>query len=136
MSTEGLRDDAARWFAQADDDLQAGGVLIEAGHFALGAFHAQQAAEKALKGLWRSLDLDPWGRSCVRLVEELPGSTEPVKSHLRPLAAALDKLYIPTRYPDALPGITPAQAYTRGEGLQAIAQARRVIELVVEAARL
>ena len=65
MSTEDLHNEAMRWLDQASDDLQAAQVLLEAGHHALAAFHAQQSAEKALKGLWRSLDLEPWGHSAA-----------------------------------------------------------------------
>jgi HEPN domain-containing protein len=44
------------------------------------------------------------------------------------LAAALDKLYIPTRYPAALPGLTPAEAFTAQEARAAIGQAQEVLE--------
>lgn len=106
-------------------------VLLEAGHHALAAFHAQQSAEKALKGLWRSLDLEPWGHSAVKLIQDLPIAPAGFdRAALLPLAAALDKLYIPTRYPDALPGLTPAEAYTADEAKTAIGQAQRLIESV------
>ncbi len=135
MSTEDLKREAARWLDQALDDLQAAQVLQDAGHHALAAFHAQQSAEKALKGLWRSLDLEPWGHSAVKLLEDLPSSPPGLdRDGLVPVAAALDKLYIPTRYPDALPGLTPADAYTREEAVVAIGQARRLLEAVREAA--
>lgn len=59
MSVERLDADAKRWVLQAEDDLQAADALIAAGKFAQAAFLAQQAGEKALKGLWIRLDLDP-----------------------------------------------------------------------------
>ncbi len=131
MSQDKLRQEAERWLAQAEDDLAAARVLRQAGHHALAAFHGQQAGEKALKGLWRRLDLDPWGHSAVRLLGELPpGRTNLDVEALLPLAAALDKLYIPTRYPDALPGITPSEAFTEEEATRAIEQAGRLMEAV------
>ncbi|GAB4256051.1 MAG: HEPN domain-containing protein [Thermoleophilia bacterium] len=131
MSSEGLRQEAERWLEQSSDDLRAAQVLLEAGHHALAAFHAQQSAEKALKGLWRSLDLDPWGHSVVKLLEGLSSSPGGLDlAELLPVAAALDKLYIPTRYPDALPGLTPAEAYTAAEADTAIRQARVLVEAV------
>lgn len=131
MSTEGVQNEAERWLEQASDDLQAAQVLLDARHHALAAFHAQQSAEKALKGLWRSLDLEPWGHSAVKLLEDLPILPAGFdQAALLPLAAALDKLYIPTRYPDALPGLTPADAYTAEEAQTAIGQAQRLMESV------
>ncbi|WP_234554322.1 HEPN domain-containing protein [Thermus caliditerrae] len=44
-----------------------------------------------------------------------------------PLALALDKLYIPTRYPDALPGLIPKEAYTREEAEEALAHAQLLL---------
>lgn len=40
-------------------------------------------------------------------------------------ALALDKLYIPTRHPDALAELTPAEAYTRSERAAALGHAGR-----------
>ncbi len=39
---------------------------------------------------WLALGLDPWGHSLARLLRDLP----------------------PEEYPDALPGLTPKEAYT------------------------
>jgi HEPN domain-containing protein len=131
VSSEDLRLETERWLSQAADDLLAAQVLRDAGHHALAAFHAQQSAEKALKGLWRSLDLEPWGHSAVKLLEDLPEAPAGLDLDVMlPLAAALDKLYIPTRYPDALPGLTPAEAYTRDEADTAIRQARSLVDAV------
>lgn len=43
-------------------------------------------------------------------------------------AQALDKFYIPTRYPNALPGGIPAQSYTPGESARALADAEAILE--------
>lgn len=55
---------------------------------------------------------EKWGRSLEGLL---------------PAALALDKLHIPTRYPDALPGINPKEAYTREEAVEALAHAQALI---------
>lgn len=47
-----------------------------------------------------------------------------------PQALALDKLYIPTRYPDALPGLTPKEAYTREEAEKALRDAQAILKAV------
>lgn len=46
---------------------------------------------------------------------------------VRDAAIALDKLYIPTRYPDALPDTIPADAYTRVEIQTALSQAAAIL---------
>jgi HEPN domain-containing protein len=59
---------------------------------------------------WIALGLDPWGHSLARLLRDLPPEEAPAFHPLLP--QALDKLHIPTRYPDAFPGLTPKEAYT------------------------
>ena len=67
----------------------------------------------------------------MKLLEDLPIIPAGFdQAALLPLAAALDKLYIPTRYPDALPGLTPAEAYTADEARTAIGQAQRLMESI------
>lgn len=130
MSEEKLRFEAERWYRQAGDDLDAAAALLAAQKYAQACFYAQQAAEKALKAVWLRLDLDPWGHSAARLIRELPA---PVKSDfisLLELALSLDKLYIPTRYPDALPDLTPSEAYTQGEAEAAIQAAQTILQAV------
>jgi HEPN domain-containing protein len=86
MSVEKRLLEARRWLAQAWDDWE------------------------AVKALWIALGLDPWGHSLARLLRDLPPEEAPAFHPLLP--QALDKLHIPTRYPDALPGLTPKEAYT------------------------
>ncbi len=104
MSVERLEAEARRWLLQARDDFEASEVLVKAAKHAQAAFLAQQAGEKALKGLWIRLDLDPWGHSLGRLIKDLPDEQTPRFSPLLEAALALDKLYIPTRYPNAYAG--------------------------------
>lgn len=43
---------------------------------------------------------------------------------------ALDKLYIPTRYPNGLPDIIPSMAYSSGDADEAIRRSQAIIETV------
>jgi HEPN domain-containing protein len=43
------------------------------------------------------------------------------------IARALDKLYVPTRYPNGLPSGAPADYFTRAEAERAIADAEVVL---------
>jgi HEPN domain-containing protein len=132
MSKESLARDAAGRLAQARDDLRAAHILMEGGASAQAAFWSQQAAEKAMKALWFGLDLDPWGHSVGRLIRDLPKRERAVFEPLLSEALALDKLYIPTRYPDALADLTPAEAYTREEAKTALDKATRIVTAVGE----
>lgn len=127
MSVEKRQREAWRWLKQAEDDLEAARVLAAAGKFAQAAFFAQQAGEKALKAVWLQLDADPWGHALGRLVREMPKPAQARFASLLEAALALDKLYIPTRYPDALAELTPAEAYTLNEARAAIAAAERIL---------
>ncbi|WP_049757167.1 HEPN domain-containing protein [Ammonifex degensii] len=51
---------------------------------------------------------------------------------VRRQAAALDKYYIPTRYPNGLPGGIPAEAFDEADGQRALELARLVIDFVSE----
>ncbi len=47
-----------------------------------------------------------------------------------PHAKRLDKLYIPTRYPNGLPDSIPAEVFTEEEACEAIKTARELIKTV------
>jgi HEPN domain-containing protein len=127
MNVERLEQEARRWLSQAQDDVEAARVSVAAGKHAQAAFLAQQAGEKAVKGLWFRLDLDPGGHSLARLIEELPVAKGKPLAGLLDAALPLDELYVPTRYPNALAGLSPGEAYTRVEAEAAVTQARTII---------
>lgn len=130
MSREKLQQDAERWYRQGIDDLDAAQALLTAQKFAQACFYAQQAAKKGLKAVWISLDNDPWGHSCTRLIRDMPQPAQTQFNPLIELALALDKLYIPTCYPDALAELTPAEAFTRNEARTALAAAEQLLNQV------
>jgi len=64
------REEGQRWLSQAENDVSAAKLLKDAGYCNLACFHAQQAAEKALKGFLYSKGADNvWGHSVARLME-------------------------------------------------------------------
>ena len=71
MSTEKSFREAKRWFITAEDDLDTALILKKTAKFAHCCFHAQQAAEKAVKSVWYFLDDDPWGHSIKMLIDGL-----------------------------------------------------------------
>jgi HEPN domain-containing protein len=67
------------------------------------------------------------GHSLVELLAALT-ETRPALAALRGAAARLDQLYIPTRYPNGLPGGVPADVFSKEQATEAIDQAARFIE--------
>jgi HEPN domain-containing protein len=133
MSTEKNRIEAIRWLRTADDDLDSAIILKGNKKFAHSCCHAQQAAEKALKALWYDSDADPWGHSIKRLIDELesvaPVLFETFKIFSRP-GTILDRFYIPTRYPNGLPDITPDAAFNEEDAATCIAHAETILAAV------
>ena len=131
MSVERNRSEAMRWMKQARSDSAAARDSARNGHCEWACFQAQQAAEKAMKACWYQLDLDPWGHSVAKLVDDLPRDIvgEAFLS-VRDSARQLDKLYVPTRYPNGLPEMTPAEAYSESDAQSALAAAESILALV------
>ncbi len=133
MSTEKLFYEAKRWFTTAEDDLDTAKVLSRSGKFAHSCFHAQQAGEKAVKSLWYFVDADPWGHSIRMLIDGLEQiDMECYKSmkDLERTGSVLDRFYIPTRYPNGLPDMTPDMAFLHEDAEACIIHVTEIIDRV------
>lgn len=124
-----------RWLGQAGRDLDDARYVRDGRRWNLTCFLAQQSAEKALKALLilRGVD-DPWGHSVAELAQRV-ASLDPGWHSLQEDVAGLDVFYIPTRYPDALPGGLPADAFGEEDAARALAKAQQVIDAVTQAFR-
>jgi HEPN domain-containing protein len=120
---------AADWFRQAEADLQHARHALRDAHHEWACFAAQQAAEKAAKAAHAALGQEAWGHVVTELLDALRPNTSGVDAELLDRARALDKLYIPTRYPNGLAGGAPADFYTRPEAERAIADAEAVLDV-------
>src|SRR4030042_566225 len=130
MSQSRNQYEAERWLMTAKEDLLAAETLSSAEIYSLACFHAQQAAEKAVKALWRLIDAHPWGRSVKKLIMDFPRKDMIENAEaLADKAALLDKFYIPTRYPNGLPDLTPGQIYIREDAEKGIEAARMFVSL-------
>lgn len=115
------------WWEQSMRDLRhARHALADEDH-EWAAFAAQQAAEKALKGLVMAHGGEPWGHLTTGLAEALP-PLAPAPADVLDAARRLDKHYIPARYPNGFADGYPGKLYTRGEAEQAIADATTITE--------
>ena len=123
--------EARRWFDTAKEDLEAAQAIMDKGKFSHACFIAQQAGEKALKALWFFIGEDPWGHSIQKLIAELPDPALRVRMEgLIEEGAVLDRYYIPTRYPNGLPDLTPGKYYFQKDALLCIESAQRLMNLV------
>jgi HEPN domain-containing protein len=133
MSTEKNIREAIRWLTTADDDIDSAVILKNNGKFAHSCFHAQQAGEKALKAVWYFADADPWGHSTKKLIEDLNFVDlklyQKLESYIK-MAMVLDRFYIPTRYPNGLPDITPDEAFSDEDADTCITYYKKIIDEV------
>jgi HEPN domain-containing protein len=119
--------EARRWLTQAESDLAFAEVGLREGFFAQTCFVCQQTGEKALKALcYLRGDRVVLGHSLVELLATLAGA-DAVASEIREGAQQLDQYYVPTRYPNGLPGAVPAEVFTRRQAEEAVAIARRIV---------
>lgn len=95
-------------------------------------FHFQQAAEKGLKTyiLARAKSVELLHTPAIADLVETAASIDPDLGAISP-AKHLDQYYIPTRYPNGLPGGIPSRFYDDpAEAAEAMKLASAVLELV------
>jgi HEPN domain-containing protein len=123
---------AARWLAQSDYDLADADLVATSGRHALACFLCHQAAEKAVTAYLISRGAEQvWGHALADLCEDALGF-DPSFDFLKSVAVLLDKHYLGARYPSALPGGVPAEAYEAQDSARAIEIARDVRQFVGE----
>ncbi len=130
MSQEGARHRAGLWLRQAEDGLRAARLLQGGGQAAQACFQAQQVGEKAIKALLAADDRDLRSHSLSALLREL--GEEPFQRWQRQ-ARVLDKLYAPTRYPDALGDELPADVFGPEDAERALEAATALLAWAKEA---
>jgi len=98
-----MRAETERWLHYAREDLETARVTYQGERWTATSFHAQQAAEKALKALW----VEQQGAEAPR-TDDLVRLAQDV-GYLAESAADLDELtqsYVASRYPDAIDATT------------------------------
>jgi HEPN domain-containing protein len=98
-----MSETAKRWLAFAQEDLRMAELAWAEGIFNQVCFHAQQCVEKAIKG-W----LEQQGRILPRthrMADLLVLLPPDLMGELSNALRLLDRFYILTRYPDALPDV-------------------------------
>lgn len=127
---EDPKGEAIRWLTQAEEEFKDASDLMTAGRFYLSLFLCQQSAEKALKAFIYLKEEEPVFSHSVAILLKLAIS---IDSDFKSLKGAkrLDDYYIPTRYPNGLPGEIPAHYYDdRDEVEKALTWSEKIIKLV------
>ncbi|MBI5299292.1 MAG: HEPN domain-containing protein [Deltaproteobacteria bacterium] len=109
------------WFELSREDWRTAEWTLQEKIFNQTCFHSQQGVEKILKGV-----LFEKGRDIPKThhLSELLTLCEkhfPALGNFREECLLLDRYYIPTRYPDALPGSLP-------EGLPSMEDAKKALD--------
>jgi len=124
--------EAVRWYLQGAKDAKTAEKNARAGDFEVSCFLFQQAAEKILKGLLiLKGERAGAGHSVLKLVQTC-ASHAPDFQSLTEAAVRLDVLYLPTRYPFALPGGAPYEFFTLAHAQQALDAYQAVYRAVYE----
>jgi len=126
------REEGKRWLQQARQDVDDACYNQAGGRYHLTCFLAQQAAEKALKGYLYARGVERvWGHSVADLARQAAEYNARFKA-LIGVGGGLDRHYIPTRYPNGLPGGIPAEAFDADDAEKALRQAQHIIQQVSE----
>jgi HEPN domain-containing protein len=121
------RDDATLWLRQAADDYRFGRAALAGRFHAQACFIAQQVGEKAVKAVHYKLARTPVIGHSVHLLLKRLSARAGVTEDLLDLGGVLDQYYISTRYPDALPGIVPADAFSAAQARAALRAAGKIL---------
>ncbi|MGQ9631855.1 MAG: HEPN domain-containing protein [bacterium] len=125
-------DESLRWFTHAKDEFEDADDLRKRGKFYLALFHFQQAAEKAFKA-YLYLKVKSVEVFYTHSIDDLSKMAVEIEPDFASVAQAkkLDRYYIPTRYPNSLPGGVPSRYFDDPqEAEEAMKLAKSVIELV------
>ncbi|CAN5812159.1 HEPN domain-containing protein [soil metagenome] len=115
-----------RWLAQAEADLAAAYYNFDGEKFYVVCFLAQQSAEKAIKAyLYATGEERVIGHAVTELLNRAGGTFESLGED----APILDAYYLPSRYPDSLPGGIPAEVFGRSAAQAALDISKRVLDL-------
>ena len=103
VGTKGLKG-LKEWWLQADYDYETAEVLFNTGRYIYCVFFCHLAVEKVLKGIWEEKfkSIPPNPHDLVYLAKKLELN---LPNELREFLTFLNRLSVPTRYPETLKGL-------------------------------
>jgi HEPN domain-containing protein len=128
----GVQRVVAAWLRQSEHDLDDARLAHGAGRHALACFLCHQAAEKAVTAYLLARGAERvWGHALADLCEDAL-ALDPSFDLIKTVAVLLDKHFLGARYPTALPGGVPAEAYEAIDAERALEVAGDVRRFVDE----
>ena len=121
-----MNEEVTRWLIFAREDLRIAELALGEGIYNQVCFHSQQCVEKVLKGfiIYKG-QIHPQTHKLADLLSYmLPSPFDDLKDEI----LILDRFYIPTRYPDALPGTLSESLPSEKDAKESIEVARLVLQ--------
>jgi len=117
------------WFRQADYDMETAEFMLNGGRYFYVVFMCHLAIEKALKGLYqeRVKELPPKVHNLIFLVEKIGLKISP---HLYDWIFSLNRVSVPTRYPDNLAKLQKEFGKERSE--QILIRSKEILQWLKE----
>ncbi|MDQ3250521.1 MAG: HEPN domain-containing protein [Chloroflexota bacterium] len=123
-----MSDAANEWLVFAREDLRVAHILLREEIYTHVCFHSQQCVEKSLKAvLAHAGHAPPRIHSITDLLKLMPAA---LAATLPGKMIQLDMLYMPTRYPDTLPGTLPDGLPSEQQAKETLGWAQEVLEKV------
>jgi HEPN domain-containing protein len=116
----------ADWMKQADGELKAAEDLYTTQNYTWCCFTCHQAAEKSLKAILEHFRTPTYGHNLLILLNDINPHIS-IPSSISNACNRLNKLYIPTRYPDAFPSGAPIDMYNKLDADTSLKDAKEVI---------
>jgi HEPN domain-containing protein len=111
----------------AERDLGYAELGAAAGYHEGATLHAEQPAEKAVKGLVQSLHGAVRGHAITEIVRQLPASVK-VPPEILNAAQQLDKVYVTSRYPNGFAAGNPSDYFNEKDSRELIAYAKQILD--------
>jgi HEPN domain-containing protein len=125
------KEEALRWLDQAEHNLEVAKINFNSKFYSDACFMAEQTSQVALKAfIICNKKRKVWEHS----IQELTRISSDYDKRFESLIEAgkiLDKYYVPTRYPDALPSpAVPYKTYNEKDAREALSLAEEIVKLV------
>ncbi|MHA1805217.1 MAG: HEPN domain-containing protein [Promethearchaeota archaeon] len=117
------------WINQAKSDLNAMENLFHSQNYSWSCFLAQQAAEKAIKGLGEVYNLALWSHDLIDLLKQLEEFIE-IPNNMMDHCSILNLYHIATRYHDPFTSGYPSEKFSKYQAEQAINYVKEVVVFV------
>lgn len=119
------------WLLSAELDLKAARGSLKENVPNIACFLSQQAVEKVLKAvILIKAGKVPKVHALDRLLDQIQQDVPGLRENFEKQILFLDQFYIPTRYPDTLPGSLPEGLPTTEVAEKAIACAIEIVEFI------